>query len=265
MKFILRLLAVILILYFVSLIILYFIQEKILFQSVVLPQNHSYKFNQTFKEINLKTKDNNIINALHFKVQNPKGVILYFHGNAGNLDRWGNITSYFTKFNHDVFVIDYRSYGKSTGKFNEQQMYNDAQISYNYLKQQYSETQISVYGRSLGCTFAVNVAKNNHPKQLILESPFYNIKDVAKHHYPFVPFSLLLKYHFNSNKYIEHVSCKTTIFHGTNDKVVPFSSGKKLFEKSNQQHTSFIPIENGTHHNLFNFEVYQAEISELFN
>jgi esterase/lipase len=241
----------------------YFFQEKFIFQNEKLESNYSFSFEQNFEEINLKTEDNNNINALLFKSKNSKGVVLYFHGNKGNLSRWGNIASYFTNFDHDVFVMDYRSYGKSTGDFNEEKMYNDAQICYDYLKNIYAENKITIYGRSLGCTFAVKMASINKPKQLILESPFFNLKDAVKYHYPFLPFKFLLKYKFRSDQNINNVRCKTTMFHGIKDKVVPISSGEKLFKKSNKDHTSFITIEKGTHHNLIDFKIYQDSISTL--
>jgi len=264
MKLFPKIILISLILYLFSMLFFNLFQEKFIFQNIKLDSNYSFSFEQNFEEITLNTKNNSIINALLFKAENPKGVLLYFHGNKGNLVRWGEIASYFTKYDVDVFVIDYRSYGKSKGVFDENSMYKDAQACYNYLKDIYSENKISIYGRSLGCTFAVKTAALNNPKQLILESPFYNLKDVAKYHYPFLPFKFLLKYKFNTNEFISNVLCKTTIFHGTMDKVVPLSSGEKLYKKSNLSITSFFTINGGTHHNLFDFSLYQDEIFTLF-
>ena len=252
-----------LLIYLVSMLILFLNQEKIIFQSVKLNSNHKFSIAQNFKEINLQTTDNNIINAIHLKVNKPKGIVLYFHGNKGNLDRWVEIASYFTNLNHDVFVIDYRSYGKSTGNFNENLMYKDAQVCYNYVKKQYSEDKITIYGRSLGCTFALKVASSNQPRQIVLEAPFYNLTSVAKYHYPLMPYKLLMKYKFESNTFIKNVNCKTTIFHGTNDKVIPYESGKKLFSNSNKNTTNFITLKKGTHHNLMRFDLYKNTIKEL--
>lgn len=263
MKFFKKIVSVILILYLFSMSFLYFFQEKIIFQNLKLAPDYSFSFKQNFEEINIKTGEGSHINGLLFKAKNPKGVLLYFHGNKGNLVRWGKISSYFTKYDLDVFVIDYRSYGKSIGTFNEAEMYKDAQVCYDYLKQTYTEDKISIYGRSLGCTFAVETAAFNNPKQLILESPFYNLQDVAKYHYPVLPFRFLLRYKFNSNESINKVSCKTTIFHGTADKVVPFSSGQKLFKKANASQTTLVTIEGATHHNVFDFKTYQVKISKL--
>ena len=147
---------------------LYFLQEKILFRPTVLNQTYVYKFSNPFEELFLKADDKAVINALHFKAENPKGVILYFHGNAGNLSRWGNITEYFVEMNYDVLVMDYRTYGKSTGALSERALYSDAQLCYDYLKNNYNESEITVYGRSLGTGIAAYIAAKNKPKQLIL-------------------------------------------------------------------------------------------------
>ena len=126
---------------------LYVFQEKLLFRPTVLAQDYTFQFSQAFEEVNLKTDDGAIINAVYFKVAQPKGVILYFHGNAGDLSRWGLITEYFVEKDYDVFVMDYRTYGKSTGKLSETVLYSDAQMCYDYLKARYSETDITLYGR----------------------------------------------------------------------------------------------------------------------
>src|SRR5210317_238710 len=93
---------------------LYFLQDKLMFLPTVLAQDYQYQFNFPFEELFFETEENAVINALHFKVENPKGVILYFHGNAGDLSRWGTIVEYFVAKNYDVLVMDYRTYGKST-------------------------------------------------------------------------------------------------------------------------------------------------------
>jgi len=250
--------------YLFLLVGLYFFQEKMIFQSKKLAKDFMYSFDKEFTEINLTTEDNSTVNALHFKVKNPKGVIVYFHGNKGSLERWGAIASAFTDYGYDVFVMDYRGYGKSTGKRKEDTLYNDALLCYNYIKKSYSENNIILYGRSLGATFATYVASKNNPKKLLLEAPFYNLANTADFHYPFSPI-FLLKYKFPSNEYIADITCPLTIFHGTKDKVTSYEGGKKLFDKASIQHKEFVTIDNGTHHNLASFELYKTKIKELLN
>ena len=85
---------------------LYFLQEKLIFRPTILTQDYVYDFQYPFSELFLESDDGAIINAIHFKAQNPKGVILYFHGNAGDLSRWGEVTSFFVAKQYDVFVME---------------------------------------------------------------------------------------------------------------------------------------------------------------
>lgn len=240
---------------------LYFFQEKILFLPTTLEQDYQYQFEYPFEELFLKTDNDATINALHFKAENPKEVILYFHGNAGDLSRWGKITEYFVEKNYDVLVMDYRTYGKSVGKLSERAMYKDAQFCYDYLLKHYSENEITLYGRSLGTGIASYLASKNRPKQLILETPYYSILDVAEHRFPVFPVKQLLKYRFPTFQYLPKAKCPVTIIHGTADNVVPYSSGKKLSELIVD--VEFITIEGGGHNNLIEFEEYHKAIDKV--
>lgn len=219
--------------------LLYLFQEKLLFLPTSLDQNYGYEFKHDFEELFFKTEDEAFINAIHFKVESPKqrkGVILYFHGNAGNLSRWGTIAEDFVGLDYDVLIMDYRTYGKSQGKLSEKAFYKDAQYCYDYLLKNYNQNEIILYGRSLGTGIASFVAANNKPKQLILETPYYNIADVAQSRFPIFPVKLLLKYNFPNNQHLLKVDCPVTIFHGTEDNVVPYTSGKKLLELNKKKH-----------------------------
>ncbi len=263
-KSILRVVKWLLFVYALLLAVAYFFQEKLIFHPKKLPQAHEFSLAGNFNEVNLTTQDNKVINALHLKVRSPKGVILYFHGNAGSLERWGQIVSFFTEFDYDVFVIDYRNYGKSTGAFNETNMYKDAQLSYDFLKDNYKEEEIVIYGRSLGTTFATKVASENNPRQLILEAPFFSLIDIAKERFFLIP-AILLKYKFETNEFIKDVKCSLTIIHGTEDSVTPYEGGKKLFKEAKIKDKQFITIEEGRHNNLIEFDLYKENIKTLLN
>lgn len=242
---------------------LYFFQEKLIFRPTTLAQDFTFSFSNPFEELFLNAEDGATINAIHFKSEKPKGVILYFHGNAGDLSRWGKITEFFVEMNYDVFVMDYRTYGKSKGVLSEQSLYSDAQMCYNYVLEHYQESKITVYGRSLGTGMATYLASNNNPKQLILETPFYSLTDVAKNRFPMFPNKKLLRFDFPSYKYVENVNCLISIFHGTDDAVIPYASGKKLFDSMNQKEKVFYTIENGEHNNLIEFESYHNQIKNI--
>lgn len=251
--------------YVFLLIGIYFFQEMIIFRSKNLPKNHVYTFDKKFEEVNLTTTDNSIINALHFKVDNPKGIILYFHGNKGSLERWEKKITPLLEYGYDLFVIDYRGYGKSTGKRMEEEMYSDAQLSYDYLLKTYKENEIVVYGRSLGGTFATYVASKNKPKYLILEASFSSVVDVAHSTIPIFPFDKLFRFKFKSYEIIEKVKAPTTIFHGNNDALVSLKIAKKLHSHSNKSNTEFIEIDTGTHHNLGDFDLYKKRIKNILD
>lgn len=250
---------VLLVLYLLLTAMLYFLQEKIIFLPSELPQDYVYSFSEPFEEFFLTTEDGAKLNGLHFKRENPKGAILYFHGNAGDLSRWGEIATFFAQKEYDVLVMDYRTYGKSTGKLSEAVLFKDAQLFYDYALENYNENNLIVYGRSLGCSIATHTASKNKPKKLVLETPFYNLLEVAKKRFPVLPVTWLLKYKFESNKYITKVSCPVSIFHGTEDAVVPYESGKKLFSLATSK-KEFITIEGGGHNDLINFKAYTANI-----
>ncbi|MFC4722300.1 alpha/beta hydrolase [Geojedonia litorea] len=244
---------------------LYFLQEKLMLFPTVLEQDYKYQFSYSYEELFFKTEDNAVINANHFKAEQTKGVILYFHGNAGDLSRWGIIAEYFVEKNYDVLVIDYRTYGKSTGPLSEAAFYNDADLSYNYLKERYAESEITVYGRSLGTGIATFITSKHQPKQLILETPYYNIADVAKQRFSMFPVESLLKYRFPTNEFIQSVECPILIVHGTDDDVVPLSSGEKLLKEASKQKIKFVKIEGGRHNNLNEFDAYHQAIDEVLN
>ena len=243
--------------------ILYYFQEKMLFLPTVLPENHVFEFKHDFEEFFLETDDNAIINSLLFKAEQPRGAILYFHGNAGDLQRWGRIVEYLVDLNYDVYIMDYRTYGKSKGELSEAAMYNDAKLCYNHLRTFWNEDQITIFGRSLGGAMASYLASEVKVKQLILETPFYSLVDVAKHRFPMFPVKSLLTYKFPNHEYLKDLTIPITIFHGTNDFVVPYSSGEKLYMSAPQENTQFFTIEEGGHNDLINFESYKKEITTL--
>ena len=250
--------------------LLKYFQEKVVFLPVILPHDHTYDFENDFEEYLWDTPYEGKINALHFKIENPKGVIAYFHGNADNLHRWGKIAVEFTKFGYDVLVMDYRGYGKSSGPRNEEYHYSDAQFFYNYAKENYGEEKIIVYGRSLGGAFATKIAGENKPKMVILEATFYNLQDIVNRWLPGKVtdrVSPKMTYHFLSNENILKVKVPLYQFHGTKDSVVPLKSGKKLFEVFENEHPKiqkkFIEIKGGTHEDLIKFEDFVKEMKKI--
>lgn len=249
----------------VGLLFFYFFQERFIFlNGKSLAKDFVFDFPQSFREVNLETKDQKTINALHFTLNKPRGVVLFFHGNKGNLNRWGNIVPYLLDYDYEVFVIDYRNYGKSTGEFSEEKMYEDALLAYDHLTKTYGDEQIVVYGRSLGATFASEVGAKRNPKHIILEAPFFNLKRATKFYFSLSP-SFLLKYKFENNKKVVKICSPLTFFHGDKDLTTSFEESKKLFKLAKSADKNFVSIPNGTHHNLKDFQIYHNQLSQILD
>jgi len=242
---------------------LYVFQEKLIFRPKPLPEDYAYSFDQPFEELNLTMEDGAVLNALHFKVENPEGIILYFHGNAGNLDRWGGIVSPLTQYGYDVFVMDFRGYGKSTGERTKEKMLNDAEEIYTYLSKKWPEKKITLYGRSMGSSFASHLAGNRAPAQLILESPFYSVGDVGRRAGWIYPMNGILKFNFNNYESLKTATCPITIIHGIEDEIVPHDSGFKLYQSLDTAKARFVAVKNGQHNDLSDFDEYWEVMEEL--
>ncbi|QVY63996.1 alpha/beta hydrolase [Polaribacter sp. Q13] len=247
---------------FVAIVIFSFQEKFIFLNGDQLDQNYPFKFTNKFKEIFIKTDKDTQINALHFQLPNPKGVVLFCHGNKGNLTKWGDRVAYFLDYNYEVLVYDYRNYGKSIGRYNETAMYNDGLSVYTHLKELFKEDEIVIYGFSIGGTFATKIASLNKPKELILEAPFYNFKKAAQYKSIFAP-TFLLKYQFRSDKDISKVTCPITIFHGNKDSTTSYIQSRRLLELNASTQNKYIEIDGGTHHNLREFTIYKENLKEI--
>lgn len=243
-------------------VVVYLFQEKLIFYPDKLSEKHIFKFNQQFKEHFINTPDGEKINTLHFMVENPKGVIFYHHGNAGNLEHWGQKSIDFTQRGYDVFMYDYRGFGKSTGKIkNEKMLYKDALLLYKALLKNYKKEAIIFYGISLGSGVAAKLAHEITPKKLILETPYFNFYDVSKYHYPYLPNSILLHYQFKTNKCLPKITIPIHLIHGTEDETVPYFMAEQLERLG--EHIDLCTIKNGSHNNLNTFSKYQAYLDEI--
>lgn len=243
---------------------IYFLQEKLIFLPARLSESYQYQFENPFEEIFLKAKDGARLNAVHFKRRQPNGVMLYFHGNAGNLSRWGEVGSELaTTHNFDVLIMDYRTYGKSNGQLSEEALQDDGQLFYEYLLNDYEEDQIVLYGRSLGTGIATRLAAENNPRQLVLETPYLSLLDIGERRFPFLPVKWLLKYQFKSFEFVKDIRCPVAVFHGTEDEVIPIESGEELYDKIPAGNKYFIRIQGGRHNNLSSFEEYQENLTQF--
>jgi len=245
------------------LVALYMFQEKLIFQPTTLKADYAFKFNQSFEEFTIRTTDGEQLNALIFSpADSSKGLILYFHGNAGNLQRWGQYAIDFTKLGYTVLMIDYRGYGKSTGTPGEKEFYQDANTVFNWAQQHLSFTKIIFYGRSLGAAVASQLATQHTPHMLILETPFDELAGVVNPPMQAMLAWIPLRYQFPNKLHLPQIACRKIIFHGTNDWVVPLRSAEKLKPLLTSSDQFFL-IEGGSHRNLREFDTYHQHLAEV--
>jgi uncharacterized protein len=248
-------------LYVVIAFVFYFFQEPILFKAQPLEADFNYNFDFPFEERNYTMPDGAVLNALFIPSKEEKGVILYFHGNAGNLDRWGRIAHYFTRYGYSILIPDYRGYGKSTGTRSMLALFGDALTLHDELLKKYKEEDIVIYGRSIGTGIATWLASKVNSKAIILETPYYSVSDLITIKMLLIPTGWLLRYPFPSFKYIKSIKAPIHIIHGTLDVVVPHASGMKLYKENKEElNISFTSIKGGRHNNLVNFEEFHEVI-----
>ena len=203
-------------------------QVRFFFPGDKLAKNYQYNFPVQFKEITITTSDSAHLSGILFSADSSKGVILYLHGNTGALDKWGNISKIYTNLHYDLFMLDYRGYGKSEGTIkNEAQLYTDVQAAYNYLKLIYGEDKIIVLGYSIGTGPAAFLAANNHPKKVILQAPYYSLPDAMNHLRPSFD-TTKIAFHFNVYQFVQQTKSPLVIFHGDEDKMFYYGSSLKL-------------------------------------
>lgn len=240
----------------------YFFQDKFIFKPERLKKDFEFKYDAPFEELNFDVAEGVRINGLHFYRPSPKGLILYFHGNTRSIKGWAKYARDFYRYDYDVVLVDYRGFGKSTGKRGEADMLQDMQVVYTTLAQKYGEAHLIIYGRSLGSGFAAKVASDNNPRYLILDAPFYNFLKVVERFLPFLPISLVLRYHLRTDKWIIKVRCPIYILHGTRDWLIPIRHSEDL-QKLFPRRITLIRIHGGGHNNLPRFSEYHNFIRDI--
>lgn len=266
MSYWLSLLLIVAVIYIAISIALYYLQDYMLFKPEKLPKDFEFYYeNQETEEYFMETRDGATINGVLFKSkEKPRGVVLYLKGNSKSIKGWGKFAVDFTRHNFNVFMVDYRGFGKSTGRRSQKAIKRDLQLVYDKLKELVNEKYIILYGRSLGSGFATKLASMNNPRMLILDAPYYSLTKVTRRYMPFMPLSVLMRYPLPTYKWLKYVKCPIHIIHGTNDKLIPFKTSVKL-SKIKPNLTKLYTVIGGGHKNLNNFESYHSMLDDILN
>lgn len=218
------------------------------------------------EDIAFETKDGVSISAWYIPAEKERGVILFCHGNAGNIsDRLDSI-KIFHDLNLSVLIFDYRGYGKSKGRPSEKGTYRDAEAAWDYLikVKKKSPGKIIAFGRSLGGAVAAELALRRHPAGLIIESSFKSLPDLGKKFYPWLPVRLLSRFEYATIDKVALIKCPKLIVHSPEDEIVPFEHGRAIYEKASPP-KEFLEITGG--HNegfLISGNVYTEGLERFF-
>jgi len=233
---------------------LYFSQENLIFPATKLPRDHQFVFDVPFQEITISV-DGAEINGLHFQQPDPRGLIFFLHGNGGNLDSWTTNVDYYQRVNYDLFIFDYRGYGKSTGYIeSEKQLHDDVRAAWEKVAPRYPEKPIVIYGRSLGAALAAKLATDVKSDLLILVSPFSSMVAMARQQYPFLP-EWLVRYPLRTDEVIAGIQVPTVFVHGDQDRFIPLSHSHEL-RKLATSTAKLLIIKGAGHNNIHDFKSY---------
>jgi len=261
-----KLLKIIVVVYCSAGIVLYYLQEKLLFHPVPLPPGYQFKFNIPFKEVNIPLNRTDNLNIVQFFPQDSmsKGVVLYFHGNRDNVNRYAKYATNFTKHGYEIWIADYPGYGKTTGKLTEENLYLQAREVYKLASSKFGKDSIIVYGKSLGSGIASYLASKKSCRRLILETPYYSIPDLLGTYAPFYPVNSMSHFKLPTGEYLQELNIPVTIFHGNADWVIPYRCSAKLkqFLKPGDE---FITIDKGSHNDLNDFPLFHEKLDSVLS
>jgi len=240
MNFFLQILLFLLFIYLFILIFTYFFQRNLLYH----PGENNYfgdKLIVSIERVQIKTKDNlKLLSWYHRKNLDEYKTILFLHGNAGSLENRIHKINHFKNMNVNFLIIAWRGFSGNDGKPTEKGLYEDASSAITWLKSQgIKESNIIIYGESLGTGVATEIAQNKNFAGIILESPFTSMIDAGKDKYPYLPVRLLLKDKYESDKKMKNINIPVLIMHGKVDDIVPFHMGEKMYKLANQPKYSY--------------------------
>ncbi len=275
-KFLLPVIRVLVFAYIGLAIALYFGQSNLVFMPskdvIETPKSVGIKF----EDVLLTTKDSVNLAAwfVPAKDNDPigKGVILFCHGNGGNISNRVSYLPIFKDLGLSTFLFDYRGYGKSEGSPNEEGTYADIEAAWQYLTQErkISPKKIIIYGESLGGAIASYIAQTNSQQDsqnfaagLILASTFTSISDRASELYPFLPIRLLSRFSYNSVERLPNIKIPILIIHSVDDEIIPIQHGERNFQVANAP-KRLVKL-RGDHNGGFldSLEIYRTGINEF--
>lgn len=235
----------------------YFRQEKLIFQPSPLAVDHQFSLADV-QEVKVPVEGAEL-SALHLRLPDPKGVVFFLHGNAGNLQTWLTSVDFYRRVNYDLFIIDYRGYGKSTGTIeSEAQLHADVNKAWNMVSPMYAGKKLVVYGRSLGTGLAAKLASAVQPDLTVLVSPFESLKAMGEVHYPWLP-AAVNRYTMRTDQWLPAIKGAVIIEHGDMDSLISLAHAERL--QKLRAATELVVVNGAGHNDIHKFPKYLDTLS----
>lgn len=240
---------------------LWFRQETLLFAPTVLPADQPLALAPDIHEVAIEVPGARL-SALHLRLPEPKGVVFFLHGNGGSLATWFVNPEYYRRVNFDLFMIDYRGFGKSTGKIeSEAQLRSDVRAAWATVAARYAGRKVVIYGRSLGSGLAAGLSAelsaelsaSRVPDLTVLVSPYRSMAALAGDHYAWVP-QAVLRYPMRTDALIDRVRSPLLLIHGERDPLIAPRHSEAL--KVLAPHATVLRVPGAAHNDLQDFDVY---------
>jgi fermentation-respiration switch protein FrsA (DUF1100 family) len=185
-----------------------------------------------YENVILTTRDGERIHGWYVSAPVSRGVVLFFHGNAGNISHRLDSILVFARLGMDTLIVDYRGYGESSGKTSEKGTYLDAQAAWDHLidERRIPADRVIIFGRSLGGAVGAWLGTRNRPAAVIIESSFSSGVDIAKRLYPFLPARLITRLNYPVSEYAARLECPVLVAHSRDDEIIPFEMGEAIYE-----------------------------------
>jgi len=239
---------------------LYLWQERLLFQPLPLPQSYPFAYGSDVHEVSVDVPGARL-NALHLTLPRPRGVVFFLHGNAGNLASWFTNADFYRRANVDLFMLDYRGYGKSTGRIeSEAQLRDDVRAAWRAIAPRYDGLPRVIYGRSLGTALAAGLAAEVQPELTILVSPYRSMQAMAGEHYPWVP-GATLRYPLRTEDDAARIHGKVWLVHGEQDSLIDVSHSEAIRERVPQ--AKLLRVPGAGHNDLQRFDAYTDALRDV--
>ncbi len=229
-------------------------ERQIIYHPYKYPEgNWNSSSSAVFKEdVHFTAEDGTRLHGWYIPSAKAKATLLWFHGNAGNIThRLVNIEM-LKPLNLNIFIFDYRGYGKSEGVPDEKGIYSDSQAAYDWLVKDKNilPGEIILFGRSLGGICAIEMASTNPAAGIILESVFPSARRLAEKIFPILPLGWAIKSRFDAISKVRSLELPKLFIHGTQDEIVPYKLGRELFSAAADPKI-FYDIQGAGHNDTF--------------